>query len=45
MVYDNQQEMDSVLGKLSENSFINQQKEELTRYKKTINSLIRQYKL
>lgn len=39
MVYDNRAEMDKVLGKLSENAFINQQKEELVLFKNRIKKL------
>jgi len=39
MVYDNDQEMNKVLGKLEENSFINQQKEELKIFKDKIQSI------
>jgi hypothetical protein len=36
MPYRNQQEMDAVVGKLEDNSFILQQREELKKYKKEI---------
>lgn len=39
MVFDNRTEMDNVLGKLSDNSFINQQKEELILFKNRIKKL------
>lgn len=39
MVYDNRAEMDKVLGKLSDNAFINQQKEELVLFKDRIKKL------
>lgn len=44
MVYDNQEEMDNVIGKLEENSFINQQKEELKQFKKITSALIKKLK-
>ncbi len=39
MVYDTQGEMDSVMGKLEDNSFINSQKAELIKFKKTITAI------
>jgi hypothetical protein len=36
MVYENQAEMDAVIGKLDDNSFINEQREELKKFKKQI---------
>ncbi|HYM93175.1 MAG TPA: DUF4954 domain-containing protein, partial [Chitinophagaceae bacterium] len=39
MVYDSQKEMDKVIGKLDDNSFINQQKEELKEFRKKINEI------
>lgn len=44
MVYDNQEEMDNVIGKLEENSFINQQKEELKQFKKLTSVLVKKLK-
>lgn len=44
MTYDNQQEMDTVLGKLSDNSFTRQQREELAAYKKQVEVIIKQLK-
>lgn len=41
MMYDNQQEMDNVLGKLDENTFINQENNALTNYKKTVRTIER----
>ena len=38
-MYDNDAEMDAVVGKLSDNSFILQQKNELVAFKKKINKL------
>jgi NDP-sugar pyrophosphorylase family protein len=45
MVYENADEMDVVIGKLSDNSFINQEKEELKEYKRKIESLVKKFKL
>ena len=45
MVYDNQQQMDKVLGKLDDNAFINQQVEELKHFKKRIAILAKSFKL
>ena len=45
MVYGSDNEMNKVLGKLEENAFINQQKEQLTKYKKRVAGLVRTYKL
>jgi len=45
MVYDNQQQMDKVLGKLDDNAFINQQVEELKHFKKRIAILVKSFKL
>jgi hypothetical protein len=45
MVYDNQQQMDKVIGKLDENEFINQQLAELKSFKIRIEELNRLYKL
>lgn len=39
--YDNQEEMDEVMGKLEDNSFIKQQNEELVKYKKQIESYLK----
>ena len=41
MVYDTSQEMDEVLGKLENNSFIKLQNKELESFKKKVNSLLR----
>ncbi len=43
MVYDSQQEMDAVVGKLEDNSFIKDQKEEMKVFKKKANSLKKQF--
>ncbi|MES1216681.1 MAG: DUF4954 domain-containing protein, partial [Bacteroidota bacterium] len=45
MVYDSREEMDKVLGKLEENSFINMQNEELKKFRKKINALIKSFGL
>jgi len=39
MVYDSQKQMDNVIGKLSDNAFINQQKTELKEFKKNVQLL------
>ncbi|HVM89144.1 MAG TPA: DUF4954 family protein [Puia sp.] len=43
MVYENQHEMDVVLGKFSDNSFIKQENEALNAYKKRIDALVRKF--
>lgn len=45
MVYGSQQEMDKVMGKLEDNSFIKKQKQELAAFKETIAALKKQWKL
>ena len=40
MVYETQQEMEKVIGKLSDNSFINQQKQETAAFQKKVNDII-----
>jgi hypothetical protein len=45
MVYDNQAEMDKVLGKLDENSFIKNQDKAFSDYKDSVRSLIKLWKL
>lgn len=45
MVYDNQQEMEKVLGRLEDNSFIAMQREELKAFKKKVSALIKEMKL
>ncbi len=45
MVYENGNEMDEVIGKLSENNFINLEKKELAEYKKKIDGLMKRLKL
>ena len=44
MVYETEQEMEKVIGKLTDNSFINQQKTETTDFKNKVNDIIRQFK-
>ncbi len=43
MMYDNQKEMDNVVGKLSDNSFILQQEDELRQFRDLVNELTRQF--
>ncbi|MEP6746747.1 MAG: DUF4954 family protein [Bacteroidota bacterium] len=45
MVYENRNEMDAVTGKLENNSFIKQEQENLVTYKKTIQHIIKAFKL
>ena len=45
MVYETEAEMETVTGKLSENSFILQQVEELKTTKASVQKLIKQFKL
>ncbi len=45
MVYESDEEMNVVLGKLEDNAFIRQQSESLKNYKKTIKSLSRRFNL
>jgi len=45
MVYTSQKQMDKVLGKLDENSFIKQQEDEFRQFKKQVNALVRLFKL
>jgi hypothetical protein len=45
MVYTNQKQMDKVLGKLDENSFIKQQADEFLQFKKQVSNLIRSFNL
>jgi len=45
MVYENRKEMDIVTGKLESNSFIRQEEENLTAYKKQVQNIIRLLKL
>jgi len=41
MVYENEEEMNTILGSLDKNSFINQEIESLASYKKTIGSIVK----
>ena len=43
MVYDTEAEMEKVIGKLKDNSFIGQQQEELKEYKKQVTELITRF--
>ncbi|MBS1936018.1 MAG: hypothetical protein JST96_18605 [Bacteroidetes bacterium] len=45
MVYDNQKEMDTVVGAFADNSFIKQEIEALAVYKKEIAELVKKFKL
>jgi hypothetical protein len=45
MVYDSEAEMDVVVGKLEDNVFINQQKEELIQFRKTVETIIDSFRL
>jgi hypothetical protein len=45
MVYESQKQMDKVVGKLSDNAFINQQKTELKEFKKNVHLLRKLLKL
>lgn len=45
MVYDNDEEMDNVIGKFENNSFIKQQKTELALYKKRVNAVKKKFSL
>ena len=45
MVYTSQKQMDRVLGKLDENSFIAQQKEEFQKFKRQVTNLTKSFKL
>ncbi len=45
MVYDNQEEMETVTGKLEDNIFINQQREELSQFRAAIENLMKLYQL
>jgi hypothetical protein len=45
MVYDTEKEMEQVVGKLKDNSFINQQKEEGKRFTKQVQDIIQQFGL
>jgi hypothetical protein len=45
MAYDNEEEMEQVLGKLEDNVFINQQKQELIKLKEEVNSVMKLFGL
>ena len=45
MVYDNQEEMENVVGKLEDNTFINQQVEEMAAFRKEMENLKNRYEL
>ena len=45
MMYETQQEMDKVIGKLEDNSFINHQKKELKDFRVKVNEIIKTFKL
>jgi len=45
MVYTSQKQMDNVLGKLDENSFIRQQEDEYRLFKKQVNAVVRSFRL
>jgi hypothetical protein len=45
MVYETRKEMEKVIGKLEDNSFINQQVDELKQFKKTIAGISKTFKL
>lgn len=45
MVYDNEEEMENVIGKLDDNVFISQQREAFSQFRSTIESVIEQFNL
>jgi hypothetical protein len=45
MVYDSEKEMEAVVGKLEDNSFINQQNEELATFSKRVQNLLFNFSL
>lgn len=45
MVYETKKEMQQVLGKLEENTFIQQQENELKKFKRQVNSIIKSFRL
>ena len=45
MLYDNQKEMEKVIGKLDDNSFILQQEEELKEFRKLVNEIMERFEL
>ncbi len=45
MVYENQAEMDQVIGKLDDNSFIKNQEKVFQEYQEVVNNIIEKWKL
>jgi hypothetical protein len=45
MVYDSEKEMEAVVGKLEDNTFINQQREELITFRKRVQEIILNFSL
>lgn len=45
MVYDNEEEMENVVGKLDDNIFINQQREEFKQFRAAVEKVIEQFRL
>ena len=45
MLYDTQKEMEKVVGKLSDNSFIKQQEKELKEFQKLVNEIEKRFQL
>ena len=45
MVYDNDKEMEKVIGKLKDNAFINQQQQELKQFKKQVLDIVKAFGL
>ena len=45
MVYENEKEMDKVVGSLDDNPFILQEKERLAVYKRKVNKIVKDLKL
>ena len=45
MIYNNQEEMDQVIGKLDDNAFIASQKEDLKNFKMQVNEVMKKFKL
>jgi uncharacterized coiled-coil DUF342 family protein len=45
MVYDTKEEMEKVIGKLEDNSFINDQVKELKQFRSQINNIIKSLRL
>jgi hypothetical protein len=44
MVYESQKEMEKVIGRLKDNTFINHQQQELAQYKKQVTAVIKLFK-